>query len=156
VLKHQNLEGPAVRGVAEGKGHFLVEVKLARPSARQSFWDAIDSRRIECMAPQFTDTGISFFTERESENELRELFTSLSSQEFLAEYRLETDWAPVSVVGDGLLSGPVLLGSMAGRLDSAGIPVRSGASSAIAATLAVPLSRLSEAAKVLHDQFSTT
>ncbi len=148
--KMKGMEEFGVVGVTSDKGKLLVRARLSRPSALEVIWSRSAQTHLGLIAPVFSSQDVSFYSDRDGEAEWRKILEELSSQGWLDSFEIVSDIVPLSVVGDRFSQDGRALYEMVKVLSEAQISVTSGASSALAVTLGVPIHQVDDAVRALH------
>lgn len=143
----------AVRGVAADKEKFLVSVELARATVIQALWDRATESHLHVVSPQFSGARVQFFTDREGEAEWKKHLSDLAANGFVKDYKLETDWVPLSIVGDRFAQDGTALARVFDVLTQEHIQVAMGSAGALAITVAIPATHVAEGTQALHRAF---
>jgi aspartate kinase len=148
--KGDSMEAYQVTGVTSDSAKFLVEVDLERPGAAAAVWDSAAKSSLPVVAPVVAFPKLYFFAERESLLEWKKALEHLVFEGFLKTFRLDDEQLPVSIVGDRFSQDGAVLARLVEILAQCGTSVTIASGSALAVTVAVPVSRADDAVQALH------
>lgn len=156
------MEAFQVTGVTADRGRVLVTAHLARPTCVTAVWAAARSAQLSIVAPIFDQEKAQFFAEKNAMNEWKRSLDKLVLDGFLKSYqwlgpdpsnRSGQEWSPVSVVGDRFSQDGAVFEKICEALAEEHIPFQMGSGSALAVTVAVPVTHLDDAVKKLAQIF---
>ncbi len=153
LRKGDSMEEFQVTGVTSDSGKFLIHAELERPGSSAAVWDSAAKAGLSVVAPLIAYPHLYFFADRESLGEWKKSLDRLVSEGFLKKFQLLDDQVPVSVVGDRFSQDGAALARIVEILAQCGTSVTIASGSALAVTVAVPLSRIEDAVRELHRQF---
>ena len=149
----RGMEDFRVTGITSDLSKILITVSLARPTVLGALWDRAGESHLSVVAPQFSKGEVSFFSDRDGQDEWKKNLEQLVTQGFVNEYRLDTDTVPLSVVGDRFSQDGTALCQVIEILAAENIQVTIGNASALSMTVGVPFSQVEDGIRVLHSKF---
>lgn len=149
----KGMEDFRVTGVTADHSKVLIQVELARPTVTNSLWSSAARSHLAVVAPFFSDGKVYFFSDRDGEAEWHKNLEQLVHSGFVGSFEITPDWIPLSIVGDRFSQDGSALYEALEVLSREKIEVKTGSSSALALTLAVPADRANEGVKALHREF---
>jgi aspartate kinase len=153
ALKGLKMEEFDITAVTADRSKLLIQVTMARDTAKGSIWDLAAQMHLAVIAPMFADGTVRFYSDRDGEGEWRKLLDKLATDGFVKEYKVLAEYVPVSVIGHRFSQDGAALQVMFETLAQNHISVTIGQSGALAATLAIPAQHADDAVKALHDKF---
>lgn len=147
------LEDFRVTGITCDLTKVFLTVQLTRPTVLGALWDRAGKSHLSVVAPQFSKGEVCFFSDRDGEEEWKKNLEYLVTEGFVAEYRLDSDIVPLSVVGDRFSQDGMALCEVMEILATENIQVTVGSASALAMTVGVPIGKVDDGIRALHSKF---
>ncbi|MGK5082355.1 aspartate kinase [Bdellovibrionota bacterium FG-1] len=149
----KGMEDFTITGVTAAKDKQLIGVELARATVLGALWARVAAAHLSIVAPMFTGGNVQFFADRDGQMEWKKLLDQLCAEGYVARYQIHSNLVPVSVVGDRFSQDGAALGTVIETLARAKISVTIGSASALAMTVAVESTEVSDAVQALHQEF---
>ncbi|MEO7164325.1 MAG: aspartate kinase, partial [Bdellovibrionia bacterium] len=149
----KGMEEFRVTGITSDLSKIFLTIFLTRPTVLGALWDRAGKSHLSVIAPQFSKGEVSFFSDRDGEEEWKKNLEQLVTDGFVKEYKIETDTVPLSVVGDRFAQDGMALCEVMETLATENIQVTVGNASALAITVGVPLNKVEDGIRVLHSKF---
>lgn len=153
VLQKTGLEHMKITGVSVHEELMLLEVELERPTVLPALWTAVEKENLQVVSPVFSESKVCFYVERHCEEEWKKHLGRLVTEGFIKQFRFESAWVPLTVVGDCFSEQGSSLSRVIETLQDHHVPVRLGFSGAASATVAISQTHSREAVQALHDVF---
>ncbi|MBC7387244.1 MAG: aspartate kinase [Cryobacterium sp.] len=150
---HPGMEETEVTGITHDEEKLLVVIELMRPSAASAVWDTATTAGLHLLAPDFFESTLRFFIDRDALPEWKKACHSLALGEFLRAAEFHENLIPVSLVGSRLTQDGRILSKTFEILEQNGISVTMGQASSLVITLAVPTLRAVDSVRALHEFF---
>jgi len=147
------MEDFKITGVTADSARVLVTVNLARPTVANSVCDRAAEAHLSMLALTFSGGRLQFFAEREAEMEWRKHLQDLAAHGFLESFEFHSDLVPLSVIGDRFSQDGAALSRVIETLAQCHISVTMGSTSALALTVAVPMTHADDGVKAIHARF---
>jgi aspartate kinase len=142
-----------VTGITSDVSKIFITVLLARPTVLGALWDRAGKSHLSVIAPQFSKGEVSFFSDRDGEEDWKKNLEKLVLEGFVNEYNIDTETVPLSVVGDRFSQDGEALCQVMEILAAENIQVTTGNASALAMTVGVPRNKVDDGIRVLHSRF---
>ncbi len=142
-----------ITGVTSDTDKVCLYVKLARPTVVNSIWDKASQFKLSVLAPMFSEGQVWFFVDREFEADWKKHLNELQALGFLVSYEFKTETVPLSVIGHRFAEDGTALFRVLEILAENHIPVVYGAASGLAITVGIPVQKIKEGVKILHQEF---
>lgn len=147
------MEEFAITGVTADRGKALLTIEMMRPTASGAIWELARERQLSFVAPTFSDGRVQLFVDQDSEKDWVKALQRLAADGFVKEFRFDSSWVPLSVVGSRFTQDGAALQQIMEALAQSGIFVTMGAVSPLAVTLAVPRDHADDGVRALHQRF---
>lgn len=152
-IEAADIEALCLTGVTADQDQLLFAVDLARPSVLGALWEQIAKTRMAVTTPMFQDGKVWFFLERAALGELETHVHGLIRDGFVRDYKAYAEWIPLSVVGQSLSAEGNALYRVIDALARHHVQVLVGSASALAVTVAIPLTHAKEGVQALSAEF---
>jgi aspartate kinase len=149
----KGMEELKITGVTSDPDKMALQVELTRPTVANSIWGKAADSKLSILAPMFTDSKLWFFVEREFEGEWKRNLNDLQSQGFVKSYEFRTDVVPLSVIGHRFSEDGTALFQVLEKMSENQISVLYGTATGLVITVGVPLQKVKEGVKILHQEF---
>lgn len=153
VTENKGMEEFAIAGITAAKDKCFIQVELTRPTLLGALWDTASRSHLSVIAPVFSEGKVQYFIDRDARGEWKKLLDRLSTDGYVKKFEFQSDLLPVSVVGDRFSQDGAALYQVIETLARSHISVTIGSASALAITVAVPVSHADDAVRALHQEF---
>jgi aspartate kinase len=149
----KGMEEHSIIGVTSDADKMAIQVELTRPTVANSIWGKAAESKLSILAPMFTESKLWFFVEREFEGEWKKHLNDLQSQGFIKTYEFKPDIVPLSVIGHRFMEDGTALFQVLEKMSENHISVLYGTGTGLVITVGVPVQKVKEGVKILHQEF---
>lgn len=147
------MESMKVAGVTADTEKAWISVEMMRPTVVGALWDRVLASGLTLVSPVFSESKVDFFSDVDSFEDWERILGILTQDGFVKSFRLESEWVPLSVVGDCFSTEATGLAKVFQCLADASVPSGRGSASALSVTVAVPKAKAEDGVKALHQAF---
>ncbi|MEK6579696.1 MAG: aspartate kinase [Bdellovibrionota bacterium] len=150
---NKGMEEYAITGVTADRGKMPIVIQMTRPTVVGAIWDFAAMGNLLILAPNFADSVLRFFIEKDALGEWTKGLSDLAHQGFIKEFHAEKELVPLSIIGSRFAQDGAALSKVLDLLAQNHILVTMGTASALSMTFAVKDSAADDAVRALHKEF---